>query len=554
MRLTDFFYFLRQIFFPNWKPREEGEAVQEYCDDEPNRFTLCLEWMTKKLRSRESVGTAVSLFIHALLLLLLSWWMLPVVKEWGGISLTSSPNTKEALKDVQEAAKGEDDAPIVKMPEESNAAPEERKEEIAQIEPDEPMTVESETDAAQTVADASTTSAESGTPEKKSGDFVSGGGYEGRTPEGRGRALGNGDSSARGEDAVEKGLIWIMAHQMKDGGWSFDFDRSCKQCSKGGAHGSRLAATALALLPFLGAGYNHDVGPYQRQIDNGLNYLIQSAARGQRGIDFMHGGDKGMYAHGIAAMTLCEAHAMSRRKRIELQQAAQESLRFIEEAQDSRGGGWRYKPNEHPGDFSVTTWQIMALKSGRLGGLQVSQPVLYNAVLFLDTVADKGGREYKYVPTDGRQGSGPDSSVTCSASGLLLRMYLGWEPGEKPLDEGIDRIAQYSPIRIREIETEGRPGQKKPTKKQETVCNLYYAYYSTLALHHYGGSNWHRWNSEIREFLIQTQSNRGHEAGSWYFPDPHYCDKGGRLLNTALAILVLETPYRIMPLFRKSGR
>jgi len=79
---------------------------------------------------------------------------------------------------------------------------------------------------------------------------------------------------------------------------------------------------------------------------------------------------------------------------------------------------------------------------------------------------------------------------------------------------------------------------------------LYYAYYATLALHHYGGEHWEPWNSELREFLIRTQSRQGCESGSWYFQD-RYCDVGGRLLNTALAVMILETPYRYMPLYRE---
>jgi hypothetical protein len=81
-------------------------------------------------------------------------------------------------------------------------------------------------------------------------------------------------------------------------------------------------------------------------------------------------------------------------------------------------------------------------------------------------------------------------------------------------------------------------------------CNLYYAYYATLALHHYGGEHWDAWNGEIRDFLIRTQSRQGHESGSWYFADD-YGDVGGRLLNTALGAMILETPYRIMPLYRE---
>jgi hypothetical protein len=37
-------------------------------------------------------------------------------------------------------------------------------------------------------------------------------------------------------------------------------------------------------------------------------------------------------------------------------------------------------------------------------------------------------------------------------------------------------------------------------------------------------------------------------VGSWYFAEP-YGDAGGRLYNTALAILTLEVYYRYLPLF-----
>ncbi len=414
LRLTDLFHFLRQIFFPHRPRREESDES----DQEPSRLELVLEAAGKKLRSRESVGTFVSLLLHGLALLLLSWLMLPTLQEWGGLHLTSDPVLEDIVQEMQ-SVQNEPDT-IVEMPaQETEAALEKPNDEMAVVASPEPIRTEEENKnvvapvemETQTLPTLAATSV-------KAADFVSGGGFEGRTPEGRGKAVGDGDCSSAGEDAVEKGLVWLAAHQMKDGGWSFDFDRTCKQCSHGGTHGSRAAATALALLPFLGAGYTHETGPYQRNIDNGLQYLIRSAAKGQRGMDFTQGGDKSMYAHGIAAMALCEAYAMSKRKRKDLQQVAQESLRFIEEAQDRRGGGWRYRPNESPGDLSVTTWQLMALKSGRLGGLRVSQPVLYNAALFLDSVEFDGGRQYKYVPTDGRQGTGPESAINCSATGL----------------------------------------------------------------------------------------------------------------------------------------
>ena len=52
----------------------------------------------------------------------------------------------------------------------------------------------------------------------------------------------------------------------------------------------------------------------------------------------------------------------------------------------------------------------------------------------------------------------------------------------------------------------------------------------------------------MRDYLIATQSHEGHENGSWYFQDYHD-DRGGRLLNTALAILTLEVYYRYLPIY-----
>jgi len=176
----------------------------------------------------------------------------------------------------------------------------------------------------------------------------------------------------------------------------------------------------------------------------------------------------------------------------------------------------------------------MALKSGKIGGLHVSQSVLYGAHDFLESVKLDGGRQYNYLPSGEWDATrGEDSPKTCTAIGLLMRMYLGWKPGNPVLDDGMEQIVRwgYTP----------RAGK----------VNLYYAYYATLALHHYGGEHWEAWNGEIQGLLIRTQSRQqGCEFGSWYFQDS-YCDTGGRLLNTALAVMILETPYRMMPLYRE---
>ncbi len=83
--------------------------------------------------------------------------------------------------------------------------------------------------------------------------------------------------------------------------------------------------------------------------------------------------------------------------------------------------------------------------------------------------------------------------------------------------------------------------------------NMYYNYYATQVMHHYGGEQWTKWNTEMRDFLVATQSTDGHEYGSWFFPDGVDMGGGnaGRLYYTSLAAMTLEVYYRHMPLYHE---
>ena len=540
MQISDLLHFLRQIFFPNWKPKEIDEC------DEQSRFVVWSEIVGKRLRTKENVGTLVSILLHVLLLILLSLFLLPEIRKDGLGDIFGDFNSlpKELIEEntnntdvVLETPKLSDNSPVQQTTVEQPVTKED----------DAPHSVNQVAEA-ELIPDPDVTDMPTGSG--KRGDFAPGGGFDGRTPQRRANIGGLGGSdNGVGEIVVEAGLAWLARHQNKDGSWSFDI----KCCVNGGSHSSRVAATALALLPFLGAGYTHEQPvKYQKVVENGLAFLLNRGIfseltdtfdyQDRYGPSFSDPGKllpSEMYVHGLATIVLCEAHAMSRRKLPRLREAAQGAINFIERAQDQRYGGWRYRPNETPGDISVTAWQVMALKSAKLADLHVSQQTIYWASDFLDAVEMDGGRQYNYLLKEnlmekGRfNGAGPDSQRTCNATGLLLRMYLGWEPGEKMLDEGMEIIERFGPLR-----------------SGGTECGLYYAYYATLAMHHYGGSGWNRWAAELSEFLVNTQAKSGCESGSWFFPDQH-ADAGGRLLNTSLAILILETPYRILPLYQK---
>jgi len=367
-----------------------------------------------------------------------------------------------------------------------------------------------------------------------------GGGLEGRQTANRRRmALADGGSEAS-EAAVELGLAWLAAHQYEDGGWRFDLKQApqCQgECRDSGNGRSTTASTGLALLAFLGAGYTQDEGPYKQTVSDGLYYLIQrmtitsmggdlrdrSMSQEQAGNIVIIRQSGSMYDHAIATLALCEAYAMT--KDSNLAQPAQEAINFIVNAQ-YESGGWQYEPIwEAPtptADTTVTGWQVTALKSAKLARLKVPREVWYKISDFLDTVQSDNGSRYGYKkPAKNRK--------TTSTVGLFCRMMLGWPADHKPLMKGVVRIAEQLPHEN----------------------NMYFNYYASQVLHHFGGRGWKRFNPKMRDYLVATQSPAGHERGSWYFDEKH-SHHGGRLYTTTLAILTLEVYYRYMPMYQEA--
>ena len=344
------------------------------------------------------------------------------------------------------------------------------------------------------------------------------GGLGGRTdPTMRNKLVQAGGGSAQSEAAVEAGIKWIINHQMPDGSWSFDFTKcpSCNgNCSHPGKIQDRGGATAMALLPMLGRGYTHKVGPYKKQFEAGIGFLAALAVNGQ-GKAYEKGGN--LYSQGLAGIALSETYAMTQDKR--LQGPAQLALNYIMAAQDPVGGGWRYAPKQ-PGDTSAVGWQLMALKSGNMAYLQVSPLTIKKAVEFLNRVQADDGAMYGY--TD------PGNGYGTSAVGLLCRMYLGWKKDNPALQRGVLRLAKAGPN-----------------------ADLYFDYYATQILHHMEGDVWVAWNTKMRDMLVKSQQTKGHAAGSWFeqFDKGHGPEQGGRLYTTSMATMILEVYYRHLPIY-----
>jgi hypothetical protein len=326
---------------------------------------------------------------------------------------------------------------------------------------------------------------------------------------------------------VSLGLGWLSRQQRPDGHWELH-----QGYPDAGQIRTSTGATALALLAFLGAGHTHHDGPYKEKVGKGLWWLLSIQKKNGDFYDIDREGDAAsFYSHGQATIVLCEAYAMTRDA--DFQQPIRDALAYICDAQHPTTGGWKYRRRSE-GDLSVFGWQIMALQSARMAGLEVPPEVLDRASQFLDLVHEEKGARYRYEPD-------PLKSFTpaMTAEGLLCRQYLGWPRDHPALRAGVKYL----------LEPENLPDWSSGRR------NIYHWYYASQVLHNLQGSDWETWNGVLREELVKAQVKGGGKVGgSWHPFQPagaidENSDKGGRLYVTCLCLLTLEIYYRHLPLY-----
>ncbi len=344
----------------------------------------------------------------------------------------------------------------------------------------------------------------------------------------RGREVGRKEAllaafggTAETESAVAAGLAWLARNQKRDGSWSLS-----GPFANGARNDNPLAATALAMLAFQGAGYTHQKPTehaYNRAVSRGLAVLRK--AQGNDGEFFQSPMpyNQRLYTHAICTIVICELYGMTRDDKI--RDAAQQAIDYCVRIQ-SREGGWRYYPNDDS-DMSVTGWFVMALASAEMAYLDVPQDTFRRISGFLDQVAIDGGRRYRYR-IEGQQ----QESIALAAEGLLCRQYLGWAQDDPRLVDGTRNLVSAGIDR------------RQP--------NVYYWYYATQVCHHMEGESWQKWNGVMRELIPAMQVKEGAERGSWNPQGDAWATAGGRLYVTTLSIYMLEVYYRHLPLYQRS--
>lgn len=351
--------------------------------------------------------------------------------------------------------------------------------------------------------------------------------YQGRDASRRRELAEARGGSVDTEAAVEHGLAWLASAQSRrDGRWEtgrWGGGTETRELVGDVRVGIQAdsAATGLALLAFLGAGYTHVDGPYRQPIHDGIQYLLANQAPDTGSLAGNASRYVAMYSHGIATLALSEALIMS--GDAQLRPAVERAVAYTMSCQHPVTGGWRYQPGDQ-GDTSQFGWQLMSLVSAQAAGVHVPTVTLRRAEGWLDRVAMGNNRGLAcYIPE--RRIASP--SMTAEA--MVCRTFIGQNRSFGADDEAANFIAEQA-------------------LRSDPTRDLYFSYYATLALFPLQDERWQTWNRRLTHALLRQQRDSGNLTGSW---DTHtrWGPTGGRVYTTSMACLCLETYYRYLPVY-----
>ncbi len=336
--------------------------------------------------------------------------------------------------------------------------------------------------------------------------------------------------------AVERGLAWLAQNQSADGSWTarigykLNSDYSYTSSNRG-----HVGVTSLACMAFLAGGHLPGRGKYGDHVERGLGFILNSVQED----GYITRYRTRMYSHAFATLFLAEVFGTTRRE--DVKQKLQKAVDYIVGSQN-REGGWRYEPYATESDMSIVVCQVLALRAARNIGIRVPKSTVDRAAQYVvdSAVTRESGSGFGAQSFMGGAEVGTfhyqkdvysRSSFPLTAAGVTALHGLGIYSDEA-IENGIAFLNRELPHFNR---TQGVRGGGH-------YFFWYGHYYGVQAMYTVGAPYWKPYFEDVRELLLSMQN----EDGSW----PNRTGPGPAL-GTALGVLILEIPYRFLPIFQR---
>lgn len=335
--------------------------------------------------------------------------------------------------------------------------------------------------------------------------------------------------------AVERGLAWLHDHQNSDGSWTakigYKVNTNYQYTEDKRGH---VGVTGLAGMAFLAGGHVPGRGPYGADVERALDFVLSCV---QEDGYITHAGSR-MYSHAFATIFLAEICGMTDRP--DVRAKLQLAVDFIVHSQNPEGG-WRYEPYAVESDMSIVVCQVLALRAARNNGIRVPKSVIDKAARYVvDSAVTEESLSYGFGPRGYRNeiGSfhyqkqdGSRSSFSLTAAGVTALHGVGVYSAES-IDAGVRYL----------MSNLDRFNRDSGRSRGYHYFFWYGHYYAVQAMYTAGGPAWESYFDSVRSEILRGQES----DGSW----PN--DIGpGPAFGTAVAVLVLEIPYRLLPIFQR---
>ena len=332
------------------------------------------------------------------------------------------------------------------------------------------------------------------------------------------------------EQSIQQGLDYLGTQQQTDGSF---LSRDTGQ----------PGITGLCVMAFLSKGETPGEGPEGKRLSRAIDFVL--SCQREDGLlslvapepSHVHDGASHAcnYNNAIAGLMLSEAYGMcSDEQNARIRTAIESALAFMREQQlkpkrqAADRGGVRYMHQRLyvDADLSVTSWQIMFMRSALNAGFDVPQEYVDDATAFVKgCYSDKWGAfvyghsSFDGVPTRGVAGGG----VVCLSLSGQHNSEMAQQTGRWILNQSFDRYnSGAGPYH-------------------------YGAYYASQAMFQLGGDYWEEFYPAFVDSLTRFQRN----DGSWDIERDVNGGTFGHCYTTALCVLALTPPYQLLPIYQR---